>query len=65
MNPKLEQLLDMVKEHKMTSQEMAEQAISFAYGNIALHNPKTTKEMVREEAAKIERYDPKGKAYKE
>lgn len=37
--------------HVMTDEELQSQRISFAYGNIALHNPTVTTEDVRKAAA--------------
>lgn len=52
-------LLEKAKDIKMTEAEMKEQMISFVYGNVALSNPKVTREMVAkifefEEVAKIQ-----------
>lgn len=42
ISPELETLLKEAKKEKMTPQERRQQAISFAYGNGALHNPNIT-----------------------
>jgi hypothetical protein len=43
----LERLLSWAKEHPPTEEELQEQRISFAYGNLALHDPRVTKDDVR------------------
>lgn len=37
----------------MTDEEVFEQRISFAYGNVSMHDSSITKEMVREQAEKL------------
>jgi imidazoleglycerol phosphate dehydratase HisB len=37
---------EYTQEHPMTDAEYREQCISFAYGNVHLHNPAVTREMV-------------------
>ena len=37
----------------MTPRELWQQRVSFAYGNVALHNPAVTREMVEAEAARV------------
>lgn len=37
----------------ITEEEIYEQRISFAYGNVSMHNPSITKQMVREQAEKL------------
>lgn len=57
----LHALLEKAKDVKMTEAEMKEQMISFVYGNVALSNPKVTREMVakifEEEDAKLKEED--------
>lgn len=57
----LHDLLEKVKDIKMTEAEMKEQMISFVYGNVALSNPKVTREMVEKifefEEAKLKEED--------
>jgi len=45
-DPTLANLLKQAKNHKMTSEEIRLQRVSFAYGNLALHDPCVTREMV-------------------
>lgn len=46
-HPELERLLAWAKEQPpMTAAELREQRISWTYGNIALSNPRVTREMV-------------------
>lgn len=51
--PQLESLLQAAREYRalnpMTDEERSAQARSFAYGNVALHNPGVTRAMVDEE----------------
>lgn len=47
VSPELQRLLDDVRKREVTEEELHEQRISFAYGNLALHNPNITKEDVR------------------
>lgn len=49
----LEYLIERSKSVHMTSEQVAEQRRSFAYGNSAFENDKITKEMVDEEARRI------------
>jgi hypothetical protein len=47
VDPELVRLLEEAKKlPPMSAAERREQAISFAYGNVSLHNPSITKEMV-------------------
>ena len=52
-DPELNALLDRAEQHTMTPEERAEQRISWAYGNLALHNPNITKDDVRKAAGKL------------
>lgn len=52
-HPELDRLLAKARDHVMTPAEIYEQRISFVYGQCAIENPSTTKEMVREEARKL------------
>lgn len=47
----LEELIEKAKDYQMTPEEQEEERISFAYGNLAIENPKITKEIVRVLAA--------------
>lgn len=38
----------------MTEEERREQRISFAYGNVAFHNPAITREMVEQEVDRLD-----------
>ncbi|NJK88110.1 MAG: hypothetical protein HC923_01095 [Myxococcales bacterium] len=44
VSPELKALLDAARGHVMTPAERREQAISFAYGNLALHDPSVKRE---------------------
>ncbi|MDO8495579.1 MAG: hypothetical protein Q7S32_03610 [bacterium] len=48
----LDEMVAMLREIKMTSEEEEAQRISFAYGNVKLSNPAITLEMVIEAARK-------------
>lgn len=50
----LQYLVEKAKKVEMNSDETAEQRRSFAYGNSAFENPNITKEMVEEEAERLE-----------
>ena len=52
-DPELNALLDRAEQHTMTPEERAEQRISWAYGNLALHDPNITKDDVRKAAGKL------------
>lgn len=52
-DPDLLALLETAKSHTITPEERSAQRISFAYGNVALHNPAVTREMVEEQARLI------------
>lgn len=53
-NPHLNQLLEEARKRPpMTLKERQEQRISFAYGNLALHDERVTKEDVRKVAEEI------------
>jgi len=61
MIPVSEELLRALEDVKMpTEAELWEQRVSFAYGNLSLHNPKITRQDV--ERAATELYGPKPKA---
>lgn len=44
MSKELKQLLDSVRDYRMTPDEIREQAISFAYGNGHIEDPRVTRE---------------------
>jgi hypothetical protein len=46
VNPELRRLLDASRTHVMTPEERRAQAISFAYGNLAIDRPETRREDV-------------------
>ena len=48
-----EELLAWAKEHPMTPEEAEEQRRDFAYGNVRLHNPNVTREMIDRAAKKL------------
>jgi hypothetical protein len=51
---RLERLIERAKARgPMTAQEMGEQRISFAYGNLAIDDPRITREMVVAEHDRI------------
>lgn len=49
----LDKLLEQARNHQMTDAERERQRISFAYGNLKLSNPKTTKGGVVRAAEKL------------
>jgi len=49
----LQYLIDQARLVTMSSDEVSEQRMSFAYGNSAFENPMITKEMVKNEARKL------------
>lgn len=49
----LHYLIEEARKIEMTEAEIAEQRMSFAYGNSAFENPMITKDMVRSEAEKL------------
>lgn len=50
-----EELLASASKVPMTDAEKAEQRLSFAYGNTHIENVHITREMIAEEASKIDR----------
>ena len=46
MNPELYDAIERARKITMTEEQRDEQAISFAYGNLAIENPNTTREGV-------------------
>ncbi len=54
MTDDLKKLLELARTVKMTSSQKEEQRQSFAYGNAAFENERVTREMVAEEAARLE-----------
>lgn len=52
-NQELAALIAKAKTHIMTPEEVEEQRINFAFGNVQLHNPNVTEEMVREAAKRL------------
>jgi hypothetical protein len=47
MSKELQELLESVKDYKMTDEEKFEQMVSFIYGNLAIDEPNISKEFVR------------------
>ncbi len=58
VSPRLKELLEQAKLHKMTGEETWEQRISWAYGQLAIGNEKITRDEVRAVAEKL--YGRKG-----
>jgi len=48
MSKELKELLESVKDYKMTDEERFEQAVSFVYGNLAIEDSHISKEFIRE-----------------
>jgi len=46
-------LIEKARKVSMTEREIAEQRMSFAYGNSAFENPMITKQMVADQARKL------------
>lgn len=53
MSPELQALIAKFRHYKVTPEERFEQAISWAYGNGHIEDPRVTREGVRREAYKI------------
>ncbi len=51
----LDHLINLARKVKMTPSEGEAQRRSFAYGNAAFENPRITREMVDEQAEKLEK----------
>jgi hypothetical protein len=47
MSKELQELLESIKDYKMTEEEKFEQMVSFVYGNLAIDEPGISKEFVR------------------
>lgn len=45
-SPDLAGLLELAKNYKWTEEEKEKHRLSFAYGNVHLHNPEVTHEMI-------------------
>jgi hypothetical protein len=52
-NHTLAMLLDKARDYKMTEAEKETQRRSFAYGNVHMHNPSVTRELVDEVADRM------------
>lgn len=52
-SPELQRLLNEARKHEVTEEELREQRISFAYGNLALRDPSVTKDDIRRAAQRI------------
>lgn len=57
VSPRLKRLLAAAKKRVVTEEELREQRISFAYGNLALHDPRVTKDDIRRAAERIKLRD--------
>jgi hypothetical protein len=55
MTKELEKLLETAKKHASNPAEQEEQRRSFAYGNTKIENSRITREMVDEEAERLEK----------
>ena len=53
VNPELKKVLETSRGKQVTEEELQEQRISFAYGNVALENPAVTRESVRQVSAQM------------
>lgn len=51
----IEALRRYVAEHPLSEEEKREQRINFAYGNVSLHNPEVTLELVQRVADEMEK----------
>jgi hypothetical protein len=58
-SPELDALLEAALSHEMTPEELREQRVSFAYGNLAIDDPAVTKEDVREADRRMRHSDDK------
>jgi hypothetical protein len=54
MSGELEKLLAAAKKHALTPAEKEEQRRSFAYGNTKIENARITREMVDQEAERLQ-----------
>jgi len=57
LDNELNLLIEKARHHKMTPKELEEQRRSFAYGNVALHNPNVKKELINKIAGEMKKYD--------
>jgi len=55
MSRKLLKLIEKLRGKVISDTERAAQRISFAYGNVKLHNDKITREMVEEQSDNVDR----------
>lgn len=55
MSGELYRLLRQAKGYEMTPEEENEQRISWVTGNVGIHNPNVTKDLVREVAEDMEK----------
>lgn len=53
IDPELQRLLEWAKNNPPSEEQLREQRISVAYGNLALHNPSITKDDVRRAASQM------------
>ena len=61
MNPELPDLIARARTVKMTEEERAIQAISFAYGNVRIENENATREGVRKAYQRLMQADDKAR----
>jgi hypothetical protein len=58
MNEHLHNLLESAKNFVLTPEEKEQQRRSFAYGNVAIENPRITREMVDRAAEALNQSEP-------
>ena len=58
--PTLDVLIEAARSHVMTADERRRQAISFAYGNLAIENSGITREMVEQAYDRCRVYTDEG-----
>jgi flagellar hook-basal body complex protein FliE len=63
--PSLDQLIEWARNYKWTDEDRKRFVRSFAYGNIKMHNPNVTREMVDAEADKLDLADLRRKVARE
>ena len=54
MTDHLQNLTDEARKIEMTPEMLREQRQSFAFGNVSMHNPAVTRELIAEVDAKLE-----------
>jgi len=53
MDEKMRKILKRADGYEMSDEEREEQRRSFAHGNVSLHNPNVTRELIDQEAEKL------------